>query len=154
MSPRSLFNNLVDLCPSDQSMTLPVGWIRGLQIVFLWDDVNNQKYVWIILLKMTFWISQGTWATSNRWDGQSVRFRVKFFQDFTCQKSLKSVIFDGVIQKIKGGRFLGQGVECISCYISVEYQKFDGCCRSGTTCHNIVYLKGRSPYSYIYSYCS
>ena len=28
-----------------------VGWSSGLQIVFLW---NNQKYVWIILLKMTF----------------------------------------------------------------------------------------------------
>ena len=32
-----------------------VGWASGLQIVFLWDNVNNQKYVWIILLKkMTF----------------------------------------------------------------------------------------------------
>ena len=31
-----------------------VGWTRGLQIVFLWDNINNQKYVWIILLNMTF----------------------------------------------------------------------------------------------------
>ena len=31
-----------------------VGLASGLQIVFLWDNVNNQKYIWIILLKMTF----------------------------------------------------------------------------------------------------
>jgi len=32
-----------------------VRWICGWQLVFFWDNVNNQKYVWIILLKMTFW---------------------------------------------------------------------------------------------------
>jgi len=32
-----------------------VRWISGWQLVFFWDNVNNQKYVWIILLKMTFW---------------------------------------------------------------------------------------------------
>ena len=48
-----------------------VVWASGLQIVFLWDNVNNQKYAWIILLKMTFfWIFQGTVATSDRWGGQ------------------------------------------------------------------------------------
>jgi len=31
-----------------------VGWASGLQIVFLWDNVINHKYVWILLLKMTF----------------------------------------------------------------------------------------------------
>jgi len=31
-----------------------VGWANGLQFIFFWDSVNNQKYVWIILLKMTF----------------------------------------------------------------------------------------------------
>jgi len=31
-----------------------VGWASGLQFVFFWDNINNQKYVWIILLKMTF----------------------------------------------------------------------------------------------------
>ena len=35
-----------------------VGWASALQFVFFWDNVNNQKCVWIILLKMTFWISQ------------------------------------------------------------------------------------------------
>ena len=32
-----------------------VGWASGLQIVFWWDNVTNQNYVWIILLKMTFY---------------------------------------------------------------------------------------------------
>ena len=31
-----------------------VGWASGWQFVFLWYNVNNQKYVWIIPLKMTF----------------------------------------------------------------------------------------------------
>ena len=31
-----------------------VGWASGLQFVFQWDNANNQKYVRIILLKMTF----------------------------------------------------------------------------------------------------
>ena len=35
---------------------------------------------------------------------------VKFSQDFTHQKSLKSVNFDRVIGKIKGKRFLGHSV--------------------------------------------
>ena len=29
-------------------------WAMGFQFVFLRDNVNNQKYVWITLLKMTF----------------------------------------------------------------------------------------------------
>jgi len=32
-----------------------VGWASGLQTVFWWDNVTNQNYVWIILLKMTFY---------------------------------------------------------------------------------------------------
>jgi len=35
---------------------------------------------------------------------------IKFSQDLTREKSLKSVNFDTVIQKIKGGRFLGHSV--------------------------------------------
>jgi len=31
-----------------------VGWASGLQIVFLWDNTNTQKYVWLMQLKMTF----------------------------------------------------------------------------------------------------
>jgi len=46
-----------------------VGWAK--QSVFFWDDINNQKYVWIIPLKITFWgISQGKVATSDRRGGQ------------------------------------------------------------------------------------
>jgi len=41
-----------------------------------------------------FLISQGTVATSDRRGGQCVRFSsVKFYQDSTCQKSLKLVNF-------------------------------------------------------------
>jgi len=44
---------------------------------------------------------------------KSVRFYVKFSPDLTCLKSLNLVNFDrvsSVIQKIKGGYFLGHGV--------------------------------------------
>jgi len=30
-----------------------MGWASGLQFVFFWDNINNQKYVWIIQLEMT-----------------------------------------------------------------------------------------------------
>ena len=57
-----------------------VGWASGLQFVFFWDNVNNQKYVWIILLKMTFWIFQGKVATCDRWGGQNCKiFMSKIF---------------------------------------------------------------------------
>jgi len=32
-----------------------VWWWSGLQFVSFWDNVNNEKCVWIILLKITFW---------------------------------------------------------------------------------------------------
>jgi len=35
-----------------------------------WDNVNTQKYVWIILVKWLFWISQDKVATSKRRGGQ------------------------------------------------------------------------------------
>jgi len=31
-----------------------VGWASRLQFVFFWGNVNNQRYAWLILLKMTF----------------------------------------------------------------------------------------------------
>ena len=40
-----------------------------------------------------------------------MRFSCQILSGFiTCQKSLKSVSFDRVIKKIKGGRFSGHGV--------------------------------------------
>ena len=30
------------------------GWASGPHFIFFWDNVNNQKYAWIILLRMTF----------------------------------------------------------------------------------------------------
>ena len=43
-----------------------MGSAGGLQFDFFCDNINNQKYVLIILLKMTFWIIQGIVATSDR----------------------------------------------------------------------------------------
>jgi len=42
-------------------------------------------------VKMTFRISQGKVAAVYRWDGQMYKLLVKFSQDLTHQKSLKSV---------------------------------------------------------------
>jgi len=47
------------------------------------STLNYLKYVWIILLKNDFWISQGNVEAID----------VKFSQDLTHQKSLKSVNF-------------------------------------------------------------
>jgi len=58
-------------------VTFSGGWASGF--VFFWDNVNNQKYVRIILLKMTFCTSQGKVATSNMWDGQICKKCVSYF---------------------------------------------------------------------------
>jgi len=51
-----------------------LGWLSGLEIVFFWDNINNQK-----LLKMTFWISRGKVATSDKWGGQICKIFVSNF---------------------------------------------------------------------------
>ena len=78
-----------------------VGWASGLQFVFFWNNLNSQKCVWIVLLKMTFWISQGKVATSDRWCGQILRFSCQIFSGFNVPKSLKSVNFWQRYSKIK-----------------------------------------------------
>ena len=71
----------------------------------------ENKYVRTILLKITFfWISKGKVATSDRWCGQMCKMLtvyLKFSPDLTYQKSLKSFIFDRVIQHIKRWTFFG-----------------------------------------------
>jgi len=62
-----------------------VGWVSTLQFVF-WDDINNQKYVWIIQLKWLFWISHGTVATSDRWGGQICSISCQIFSGFNVPK--------------------------------------------------------------------
>ena len=53
-----------------------------------------------------FLISQGTVATSDRRGGQSVRFFMSNFLRISLAKNHQNrLIFDRVIQKIKGGRF-------------------------------------------------
>ena len=104
-----------------------MGWASGLQISFLWDNVNNHKYVWIILTKMTFiWISQGTVATSDRW-GRQITFFVKFSQDLTCQKLLKSVNFSQSYSKNKRWTFLGYGVEWLLVLACLVHQYSEIC---------------------------
>ena len=66
-----------------------VGWPSGLQFVFFWDNVNNLKYAWIILLKRTFWTSQGKVATSDRWDGQFWKIFMSHFLRFSVPKIIK-----------------------------------------------------------------
>jgi len=47
-----------------------VEWASGLQFFFFWDNINNHKYIWIIVLKMSFWISQvkvATYIWQVRW---------------------------------------------------------------------------------------
>jgi len=56
-----------------------VGWTSVLQFVFFWDNVSNQMHVWIIQLKMTFWISQGKVATSDKWGGQTCKIFMSNF---------------------------------------------------------------------------
>ena len=49
------FSQMTKFCISQVSVvTFSGGWASGLQFVFLWDNTNNQNYVWIIPLKMTF----------------------------------------------------------------------------------------------------
>jgi len=86
------FSQMKEFRSSQVSVVIFSGGV-GLQIVFLWDNVNNQKYAWIILLKMTFLISQGTVATSDRRGGQCVRFSCQIYSGFHVPKSLKFVNF-------------------------------------------------------------
>ena len=61
---------------------------------------------------MTFWISQGTVATVYRRGGQmSIANDVKFPQDLTCQKSLKSVNFWQSYPRRKRWAFLGNSID-------------------------------------------
>jgi len=71
-----------------------VVWASGLQLVFFSDNINSQNYVWITLLKMTFWISQGKVATSVRLSGEvdkSVRFVCQIFSWFNVPKIIKII---------------------------------------------------------------
>jgi len=57
-----------------------------------------------------FWMSQGKVATCDRWGGQICKVftvHIKFSQDLTYQKLLKSVDFDRIIQNTKRWTFLG-----------------------------------------------
>jgi len=61
----------------------------GLQFVSFWDNVNSRTYVWVILLKVTFWISQGTIVTLTGKVDKSVRFPCQIFWGFNTPKIIK-----------------------------------------------------------------
>jgi len=62
-----------------------VGWASGLQFVFFWANTDNQKYVWIILLKMTLGFLKVKWLHLTDEMDKSVRFSCEIFQDLPCQ---------------------------------------------------------------------
>jgi len=67
-----------------------VGWACGLQFVFLWDNVNNQKYVWIILLKMTlFGFPKVKWLPLTGEVDKSVGFSCRIFSGFNVPRIIK-----------------------------------------------------------------
>ena len=61
------------------------GWASGLQFVFFWANTDNQKYVWIILLKMTLGFLKVKWLHLTDEMDKSVRFSCEIFQDLPCQ---------------------------------------------------------------------
>jgi len=66
------FSQMKKFCNLQVSVvTFQVRWASGLQFVFFYKiNINNQNYVWKILFKMAFWISQGKVVTS---DGQGAQ---------------------------------------------------------------------------------
>ena len=106
------FSHMKKFCNSQVSVvTFSGGLASELQFVFLWDKVNNQKYVWIILLEWLFGISQGKVATSKRWGRQICKISCQIFSGFNMPKIIKIGCFlTESFKKTKGGRFLGHSV--------------------------------------------
>jgi len=75
---------------SEPPMFGRMGWASGLQVVFLWDNADNQKCVWIIMLKMTFGFPKVKWLHLT---GE------------VDSLSLKLLNFSQSYSKIKGRRF-------------------------------------------------
>jgi len=73
------FSQMKKFCSSQVSVVTFFGWVgKWITVCFFWYNINNQKYVWIILLKI-FWISQGKVATADRWVGQICKIFVSNF---------------------------------------------------------------------------
>ena len=80
---------------------------KGVTVCFFLRNINNLKYVWIILLKMTFWMSQGKVATYTGKVGKCTSYRCQIFSGFNTPKSLKSVNFwQSYLKNIKGAVFV------------------------------------------------
>jgi len=67
-----------------------------------WDNAHNQKYVLVVLLKMT-WISEGKVATADRYGGQMHKLFMLNFQGFSHTNNHQNRLIlaeIGPIQKI------------------------------------------------------
>jgi len=65
-----------------------------LQFFLFWDNANNQKYVFLVLLKISFLYFQSKVATSDKWVGQIYKpLMSNFLRIPYTPKSLKSVNF-------------------------------------------------------------
>ena len=61
---------------------------------FFWDNVNNLKYIWIILLKMTFGFPKVKWLQYTGEVGKcTISYWCQIFSGFNTQKSSKSFTF-------------------------------------------------------------
>ena len=82
------FSEMKRFCNSQVSVVIFSGAVgKWITVFFFWDNINNQNYVWIILLKMTFCISQGKVATSDREVIKSVIFSCQIFSWFNVPKN-------------------------------------------------------------------
>jgi len=66
--------------------------VMGLLFVILWENVNNQKYVGIILLKMTFGFPKVKWLDVTGEVDKSVRFSCHIFSGFNTPKIIKKLV--------------------------------------------------------------
>jgi len=72
-------------------VTFSGGWASGLQFVFFWDNVNNQKYVWIdsTVENDFFRFPKVKWLHLTGEVDKSVRFSCQIFSGFTVPNSVR-----------------------------------------------------------------
>ena len=61
----------------------------GLQFVFFWDNINNHKYVWILLLKITFRFPKVKWLHLKDEVDKPVRFSCQVLSGFNLPEIIK-----------------------------------------------------------------
>ena len=67
-----------------------VWWVRQQQFVFFWDNVNNLKYVWTILLKNDFFgFPKVKWLQYTGEVGKCTSYWCQIFSEFNTSKIVK-----------------------------------------------------------------